>query len=513
MRTIKIFDTTLRDGEQSPGASMNTEEKLEVARHLAKLNVNIIEAGFAISSPGDFEAIRAIAEHIKGPYICSLARARQEDIERAWEAVKVSDKPYIHTFIATSPIHMKAKLKKSPDEVVQIAVDAVRLAKSFCEKVEFSAEDAGRSELSFLCRIFEEVIRAGATCINIPDTVGYTIPSEFGELIRNVIERTPGMDRVDVSVHCHNDLGMGTANSLAAVANGATQVECTINGIGERAGNASLEEVSMAIRTRKDFFNAQTGIVTENIYKTSRLVSSITGMHVQPNKAIVGANAFAHEAGIHQDGVLKERTTYEIMDAKSVGWTDNILVLGKHSGSHAFKQRLEELGFELSEEELKKAFERFKVLADKKKDVSDQDLESLVADEVFVSTGKETYTLERVEAKAGTEEKPSAKVSLSKEGRTFTEDATGDGPVDAVYLAIDRIIDEKVQLKDYVIQAVTGGTDALGQVTVRIHDQGRTFTGRGADTDIVVSSAKAYVNAINKMLDARGKGAKKEVHL
>ncbi|MFH1428547.1 MAG: 2-isopropylmalate synthase [Candidatus Margulisiibacteriota bacterium] len=511
MRQIKIFDTTLRDGEQSPGASMNTEEKLEVAHYLAKLNVDIIEAGFAISSPGDFEAIRTIAEHVKGPYICSLARARKEDIERAWEAVKVSDKPYIHTFLATSPIHMQAKLRKTPDEVVDIAVGAVKLAKSFCEKVEFSAEDAGRSEFPFLCRVVEEVIKAGATTVNIPDTVGYTTPEEFGLLIKNLRERVPGIDKIDLAVHCHNDLGMATANSLAAIHNGATQIECTINGIGERAGNCSLEEVVMAIKTRKDFFDCQTNIVTENIYKTSRLVSSITGMTVQPNKAIVGANAFAHEAGIHQDGVLKERLTYEIMDAKSIGWTDNVLVLGKHSGRHAFKRRLNDLGFELNDEEMNKAFDRFKVLADKKKDVSDQDIESLIADEVFL--GNETYVLTTVTAKAGNTTRPWGKACLLKNGEEVCAESNGDGPVDAVYSAIDELVGEKVKLLDYIIQAVTGGTDALGKVTVRIEENGRIFTGRSADTDIVVSSAKAYINAINKMIDSRSKQEKTEAHL
>ncbi|MFA5928691.1 MAG: 2-isopropylmalate synthase [Candidatus Margulisiibacteriota bacterium] len=501
MRKIKIFDTTLRDGEQSPGASMNTEEKLEVAKHLAKLNVDIIEAGFAISSPGDLEAIQAIARNVKGPYICSLARARKEDIDKAWEAVKPSAKPYIHTFLATSPIHMETKLRKTPDEVLKMAVEAVKYAKSLCEKVEFSAEDAGRSELPFLCRVIEEVIKAGATTVNIPDTVGYTSPYEFGELIKQIKARTPGIDKIDIAVHCHNDLGMATANSMAAVYNGANQVECTINGIGERAGNASLEEVVMILRTRKDYFQADTDIVTEHLYKTSRLVSGITGMPVQANKAIVGANAFSHEAGIHQDGVMKNKATYEIMDAKSIGWTDNLMVLGKHSGSHAFKQRLVEMGFDLSNEELAKAFEKFKVLADKKKDVSEQDLEQLVTDEVFIGT--EIYSLKTVEASAGNTAKPKAKVCLIKDNQEICAEADGDGPVDAVYLAIDKLIGEKVKLLDYIIQAVTGGTDALGKVSVRIEDKGKPFTGRGADTDIIVSSAKAYINAVNKMLEAR----------
>ena len=511
MRTIKIFDTTLRDGEQSPGASMNTDEKLEVAKHLSRLNVDIIEAGFAISSPGDFEAIQTIARNVKGPYICSLARARQADIEHAWEAVKEAEKPYIHTFIATSPIHMKSKLRKSPDQIVMIAIEAVKLAKSFCEKIEFSAEDAGRSELPFLCKIFEEVIKAGATTINIPDTVGYTTPKEFGELVSKIIERTPGARDVDISVHCHNDLGMATANALAAVYNGATQVECTINGIGERAGNSSLEEVVMALNTRQDHFQAKTDIVTEQLYKTSKLVSSITGMMVQPNKAIVGANAFAHEAGIHQDGILKERQTYEIMTAQSIGWTDNVLVLGKHSGRHAFSQRLSELGFELSEEELEKAFERFKELADKKKDVSDEDIQSLIADELFV--GSETYSLSTLDSKAGTSAKPWAKVCLTKQGQDICAEATGDGPVDAVYLAIDEIVGEKIQLQDYIIQSVTGGTDALGKVTVRIIDDGRVYSGKGAHTDIIISSAKAYINAVNRMLDGRKQQQRTEIHL
>ena len=501
MTRIKIFDTTLRDGEQSPGASMNAEEKLEIAKALSRLNVDIIEAGFAISSPGDLEAIQSIAANIKGPYICSLARAKKEDIEAAWQAVRRSEKPYIHTFIATSPIHMKAKLKKGPEEVIDIAVKAVKFAKSLCEKVEFSAEDAGRSELPFLCKIFEAVIKAGATAINIPDTVGYTFPNEFGELVSKVIERTPGVDAVDVSVHCHNDLGMATANSLAAIYYGANQVECTINGIGERAGNTSLEEIVMALYTRKDSFKAETDIKTQNIYKTSRLVSNITGIPVQPNKAIVGANAFAHEAGIHQDGVLKEKLTYEIMDAKVIGLDENTLVLGKHSGRHAFKERLEKLGFDLSSEELEKAFNRFKILADKKKDISDKDLESLVADEVFV--GVESYILDTVEARAGNNVKPWARVIVSHDNEKLQAESEGDGPVDAVYLAIDKLVGEKIQLKDYIIQSVTGGTDALGEVVVRILDKDKIYSGRGSDTDVVVSSAKAYIHAINKMLSTR----------
>jgi 2-isopropylmalate synthase len=497
MRKIKIFDTTLRDGEQAPGASLNIEQKLEIARQLARLGVDIIEAGFAISSPGDFEAVKIVAQNVKGPVICSLSRARKEDIDRAWEAVKYSDKPRIHTFIATSPIHMEKKLKKTPDEVLKIAVDSVRHAKSLCPDVEFSCEDAGRSEPAFLYKIIEAVIDAGANVVNIPDTVGYTIPTEFSKLIKGIIDNVPNISKTELSVHCHNDLGLATANSLAAVLAGAAQVECCINGIGERAGNASLEEVVMSLETRKDYFNASTNINTREIFKTSRMVSNLTGMLVQPNKAIVGSNAFAHEAGIHQDGVLKEKRTYEIMDAQSIGISESKLVLGKHSGRAAFVNKLKELGFELSKEEIEKAFTEFKDLADKKKDISDRDIEALVSDEVLEIP--EVYSLKSLDVRAGTEKKPTASVKLMYKGKLIKAIETGVGPVDAIYKAIRNLIKVKITLVDYIIQAITGGTDALGEVMVRISDGTNVYSGHGSDTDILVSSAKAYINAINKL--------------
>ena len=497
MRKIKIFDTTLRDGEQAPGASLNPEQKLEIAYQLARLGVDVIEAGFAISSPGDFESVKTIAQKVKGPVICSLARTIKADIDRAWEAVKYSDKPRIHTFIATSPIHMEKKLKKTPDEVFKIAVDSVKHAKSLCPDVEFSCEDAGRSDPKFLYRVIEAVIDAGANVVNIPDTVGYTIPSEFAALIKGIFENVPNIKKTELSVHCHNDLGLATANSLAAVMVGAAQVECCVNGIGERAGNASLEEVVMSIETRKGFFNAETNINTKEIYKTSRMVSSLTGMLVQPNKAIVGSNAFAHEAGIHQDGVIKEKRTYEIMDAQSIGIMESKLVLGKHSGRAAFIKKLNELGFELSKEEVEKAFSEFKMLADKKKDISDRDIEALVSDEVLVIP--ETFSLRSMDVRAGTVKKPTATVQLNYKGKMIKATETGSGPVDAVYKAITKLTKVKIKLVDYVIQAITGGTDALGEVMVRISDGTNIYSGHGSDTDILVSSAKAYINAINKL--------------
>ncbi len=497
MRKIKIFDSTLRDGEQAPGFSLNVEQKLEIARQLARLGVDVIEAGFAISSPGDFEAVKTIAQNVKGPVICSLSRTRKEDIERAWEAVKYSDKPRIHTFIATSPIHMEKKLKKTPDEVLNIAVESVKFAKSLCPDVEFSCEDAGRSEPKFLYRIIEAAIDAGANVVNIPDTVGYTIPSEFSQLIKGIIQNVPNIGKCELSVHCHNDLGLATANSLAGVLAGVSQVECCVNGIGERAGNASLEEVVMSIETRKDFFDASTNINTKEIYKTSRMVSTLTGMLVQANKAIVGANAFAHEAGIHQHGVLEDKRTYEIMDAQSIGIAESKLVLGKHSGRAAFVKKLKDLGFDLSKDETEKAFNEFKALCDKKKDISDRDIEALVSDEVL--TIPETFSLKSLDVKAGTVRKPTATVTIAAKGKTIKATETGSGPVDAVYKAITKLTKVKVKLVDYVIQAITGGTDALGEVMVRIEEAGRIYSGHGSDTDILVSSAKAYINAINKL--------------
>lgn len=496
-RRIKIFDTTLRDGEQSPGCSMNTEEKLEIAYQLERLGVDIIEAGFAISSKGDFESIQTISKAIKTSRICSLCRTVKPDIEAAAQAIKDAKLQRIHTFIATSPIHMEYKLKMSPEKVLETAIGAVRYAKTFVEDVEFSCEDAGRSDWDFLVKVFNEVIKAGATVLNVPDTVGYQTPQEFGALIKYLSDHVIGIENVDISVHCHNDLGLAVANSLAGVLNGATQIECTLNGIGERAGNTALEEVVMALKVREDVLKAHTHINTKEILKTSRMVSTITGSVVQPNKAIVGANAFAHEAGIHQDGVLKMRQTYEIMDAKMIGLSDNNLVLGKHSGRHAFGDRLKALGYELSKEDSDKAFEQFKALADKKKDIHDEDLHAIVSDESHHQN--DVYTVKSVAISCGTDVEPTATVGLLFEGKLVTATEKGTGPVDALYKTISGMVGAEFVLVDYIIQAVTGGTDALGEVTVRIQNGENVFTGRGADTDVMVASAKAYVMAINKL--------------
>ena len=500
---IKIFDTTLRDGEQCPGASLNPEEKLEIARQLAKLNVDVIEAGFAIASPGDFESVKAVAQQIKGPIICSLARAKKEDIQRAWEAVKYAEKPRIHTFLATSPIHMEKKLRMTPEQVLKTAVDMVGLARSLCLDVEFSPEDAGRSEAEFLYKIIGAVIDAGASTINVPDTVGYTMPWEFGQLIENIIKKVPQIKekKVTISVHCHNDLGLAVANSLAAIRAGASQVECTINGIGERAGNASLEEIVMALKTRKDFFDCDTDINTREIYKASRMVSNLTGLLVQPNKAVVGANAFAHEAGIHQAGVLRARETYEIMKPEDIGLSESRMVLGKHSGRHAFADKLKEMGYSLSEENLEKAFLRFKEMADRKKEIGERDLETIVAEEVYVVP--ETYTIDFIEVSSGTDQAPKAKIRLIFKGNPIEVTETGVGQVDAVYRAIDKITRTPTRLLDYSIQAITGGTDAQGEVTVRIKEGERIYVGHGASMDIILASAKAYLAAINRLLYSR----------
>ena len=503
-RMIRIFDTTLRDGEQSAGINLNAEEKLEIAQQLARLNVDVIEAGFAIASPGDFAGIHAIAQKVKGPAVCSLSRARKEDIERAWEAVKPAERPYIHTFVATSDIHMQYKLNKKPDEVVEMAVASVKLARNLCPEVEFSAEDATRSDWDFLCRIFSEVIKAGATVINVPDTVGYTAPEEYGRLIRYLKENTPGIDKVILSVHCHNDLGMGTANSLAAVFAGADQVECTINGLGERAGNAALEEVVMGIRTRSEYFNADTRIVSEQIHRSSTMVTALTGMHVQANKAIVGANAFAHEAGIHQDGILKNRLTYEIMTPESIGLNKNRLVLGKHSGRHAFRERLAELGYNLNNDEFEKAYQLFLEIADKKKEVTDADLEAIAQGEIVML--KDLYELDYLHVASGNTTIPTATVRVRKEEEIIEEAACGDGPVDAVYKAIERITGISLKLKEYNIKAVTGGKDALGEVTVKVSDDVHSYTGRGLSTDVIEASARAYMHAVNKVARERSQG-------
>jgi 2-isopropylmalate synthase len=494
-----IFDTTMRDGEQSPGASMTKDEKLRIARQLERLRVDVIEAGFAASSPGDFEAVQAVAGLIKESTVCSLARANDRDIARAAEAIKPARRRRIHTFIATSPIHMEKKLRMTPDQVLAEAVNAVRYARKFTDDVEFSPEDAGRSEVDFLCRVLEAVIKEGAGTLNIPDTVGYTMPEQFGGLIRTLRERVPNSDKVVWSVHCHNDLGLAVANSLAAVMNGARQVECTVNGLGERAGNASLEEIVMAVRTRQDVFPCDTRIDATQIVPASRLVSGITGFPVQPNKAIVGANAFAHEAGIHQDGVLKSRETYEIMRAQDVGWSANKLVLGKHSGRTAFKQRLKELGIDLdSEDAYNAAFQRFKDLADKKHEIFDEDLQSLVSDEAL-SGDTDHWRLVAMRQVSGTNDRPRATIVLSEAGSDRNADAEGDGPVDATFKAIESLAKSGADLLLYSVNAVTQGTESQGEVTVRLSKGGRIVNGVGADTDVIVASAKAYVNALNKL--------------
>jgi 2-isopropylmalate synthase len=498
---IKIFDTTLRDGEQSPGCSMNKKEKVEIAHQLEKLGVDIIEAGFAISSKGDFESIEAIASEIKTSTVCSLCRSVKGDIQAAADSIRNAKLQRIHTFIATSPIHMEYKLKMTPDQVVEAAVGAVSMAKGFVEDVEFSCEDAGRSDRDFLVRVFNEVIKAGATTLNVPDTVGYQTPEEFGSLIKYLSDNVIGIENVDISVHCHDDLGLATANALAGVINGAKQIECTINGIGERAGNTSLEEVVMALKVREDQYNFQTGINTKEIMKTSRLVSHITGSYVQANKAIVGANAFAHEAGIHQDGILKQKRTYEIMDAEMIGLSENKLVLGKHSGRHAFSEKLKELGYDLEGDDLNKAFERFKLVADKKKEVLEDDLHSIVSDETH--TIDEIYSFKHMTVTSDSDSTPQATVTLIKDGDDITDSQKGAGAVDAIYSTIKAILKEDVKLVDYSIQSVTSGTDAIADVTTRIQDNERIYTGRGTSTDVLLASAKSYVMAINKMFYGR----------
>jgi len=499
MDRLIIFDTTLRDGEQSPGASMTKEEKVRIARQLEKMRVDVIEAGFAAASPGDFEAVQAIAGIIKDCTVASLARAQTGDIQKAGDAIKPAARGRIHTFIATSPIHMQHKLRMTPEQVLQASIDSVKFARTFTDDVEFSAEDAVRSEIDFLCRVFEAVIKAGATTINVPDTVGYSVPELWGERFRILIERVPNSDKVVWSTHCHNDLGMAVANSLAAVHAGARQVECTINGLGERAGNASLEEIVMAVKTRKDYFNLETRIDTTQIVPASKLVSTITGYPVQPNKAVVGANAFAHESGIHQDGVLKHRETYEIMRAQDVGWNANRLTLGKLSGRNAFKTRLHELGIELdSEVALNAAFKKFKELADKKHEIFDEDLHALVSDEA-AAPEDDYFKLVSLTAHSETGESPYASVVVSEGGRERKADSRGAGPVDAAFKALESIAHSNAELQLYSVNNVTEGTDSQGEVTVRLSRGGRIVNGIGADTDIVVASTKAYINALNKL--------------
>ncbi|THB67543.1 MAG: 2-isopropylmalate synthase [Gammaproteobacteria bacterium] len=498
-----IFDTTMRDGEQSPGASMTKDEKIRIAKKLEKMRVDVMEAGFPASSPGDFEAVKAVAEAVKESSVCGLARARKEDIDRAGEALKNAVAPRIHTFIATSPIHMKMKLMMTPDEVVEQAVWAVKHALKYTDDVEFSPEDAGRSDKDFLCRVIEAVIAVGAKTVNIPDTVGYNLPWQFGNLIKELREGVPNSDKAIFSVHCHNDLGLASANSISAVLNGARQVECTINGLGERAGNASLEEIVMAVRTRQDMFECDTNIDTTQIVPCSRLVSGITGFVVQPNKAIVGANAFAHEAGIHQDGVLKNRETYEIMRAEDVGWIENRMVLGKHSGRNAFKSRLKELGIDFaSETELNEAFIRFKDLADKKHEIFDEDLQALVTD-TGADSSNEYVSFVSLFSKSETGEQPFAKVTMVFDGEEVSAESTGSGPVDAVYKAIEKVVSSGAELKLYSVSNITSGTDSQGDVSVRLEKGGAIVNGHGSDTDIVTASAKAYINALNKIFVRR----------
>ncbi len=496
---VRIFDTTLRDGEQSPGASMNVEEKLIVARQLAKLGVDVIEAGFAYSSPGDFEAVRRIAGEVEGPVVCSLARAKPEDIDAAWEALKGAPRARIHTFISTSDIHLKHQFKLTRGEAAKRAVEMVGMARGYVDDVEFSPMDASRSDVKYLYEVIEAVIGAGATTVNIPDTVGYALPAEFGMLIKGIRENVPNIGRAVLSVHCHNDLGLAVANSLSAVINGARQVECTINGIGERAGNASLEEMVMILKTRRDAIGLDTSINTRQIHPASRLVSSITGIMVQPNKAIVGDNAFAHESGIHQDGLLKDKTTYEIMRPESIGLQSARLVLGKHSGRHAFRTRLKDIGYDLSGENLDKAFERFKALADTKKEVFDEDIEAIVQDEVLRLEVMERFRLIRLNVRSGTDTPPVAEVEMEANGAHVRETVEGDGPVDAAYKAIAKITGTKSTLLKYSVTAITGGTDAQGEVTVRLREDDHIVLGQGSHTDIIVASAKAYINALNRL--------------
>lgn len=498
---VYIFDTTLRDGEQTAGVTLTFNEKLELARQLRELNVDIIEAGFPYASPGDFKAVKAIAEELKGITVCGLARALPQDIDRAAEALKNAEKPRIHTFISTSDVQIRYQLRKTREEVVEMARAAVARAKSYVDDVEFSAMDATRSDWDFLCQIFSEAIKAGATVINVPDTVGYALPDEFGELIRYLMENTEGIEDVVVSVHCHNDLGLATANSLAALQAGARQVECTINGLGERAGNCSLEEIVMIIYTRKDRLPLYTDINHIEIARTSKMVSRFTGVVVQPNKAIVGENAFAHQSGIHQDAVLKERTTFEIIDPKKIGFIESKIVLGKLSGRHALKTRLEELGYFLDEKDLDRAFKRFKELADRKKEITDRDLEAIVASDV--KTPREHYRLKYIQVTTGNQIIPTATVVLERNGEELQASASGDGPVDAAYHAIDRLIGLKIKLQNFAVHSVTSGQDALGEVQVQLDIEGISVSGRGLSTDIVESAARAYVNAINRYLSVK----------
>lgn len=503
---VYIFDTTLRDGEQSPGVNLNIAEKLEIAKQLARLGVDIIEAGFPIASQGDFEAVKTIAQEVKGVTVAGLARTNRQDIDRAWESLKGADQARIHTFIATSDIHMKYKLRMSREQVIETAVKSVEYARKYTSDVEFSAEDASRSDPGFLCQVFEAVIAAGATTINIPDTVGYAIPTEFGKFIKSIHNNTKGIENVILSVHCHDDLGLAVANSLAAVMEGARQLEGAINGIGERAGNASLEEIIMSLHTRRDLYNVETRVNTKEIYRTSKMVSKLTGMSIQPNKAIVGKNAFAHESGIHQDGILKEKNTYEIMNPEMVGISHTKLVLGKHSGRHAFKDRLAQLGYVLENEELKRAFARFKALADRKKEITDQDLEAIVEEEILQIPA--TYDLHYLHISSGSTVVPTATVGLCQGEELLEEAACGNGPVDAICRAVDKVTGITCRLRSWGINAVTSGKDALGDVSLKITVEGegdRMHHGRGISTDILEATARAYLSAVNKVIYEREK--------
>jgi 2-isopropylmalate synthase len=500
-RHITIFDTTLRDGEQSPGGSMNHEEKLEMAHALAALGVDVIEAGFPIASPGDFESVRTIAKQVRGVQICGLARCNEKDIDRAWEALKGAERPRIHVFLATSAIHREFKLRMDKDEIIRRAVEGVKRARNVCDNIEFSPEDAARTESDFLCQVVEAVIAAGATTVNIPDTVGYATPTHMGRVIKNLVDRVPNIAKAVISVHCHDDLGMAVANSLAAVENGAGQIECTINGIGERAGNCSLEEVVMALRTRNDYYQASTSIETRRLVPTSRLLTSLTGLVVQRNKAIVGRNAFAHESGIHQDGMLKEPTTYEIMRPEDVGFTKTDLVLGKHSGRAALADRAKALGYHLTAEQLQTVFEAFKALADRKKEIYDGDIAAL-CEQQFMDES-EQWTLTSYHIECGNHEKPRVTLRLKHGVQEFGESMEcGDGPVDAIFLAIERLTGVSVVCRDFRVHSVTVGKDAQGEVNVEVEHNGTTYRGRGVSTDSVEASARAFLNAINKIAAA-----------
>ena len=502
MERVIIFDTTLRDGEQAAGGTLNIQEKLDIARQLEKLGVDIIEAGFPVTSAGDFEAVSTIAKEIRTPVICVLTHANLEAVDQSWEAVKVAEHPRIHIVLSSSDIHLFYQLRKSREEILEMSCSTVARARKYCDDVEFSAMDASRTDPEYIYEILKATIDAGATTVNIPDTVGYAMPDEFGDLIEGVFKNVPNIDRAVVSVHCHNDLGLAVANSLEAIKRGARQVEGTINGIGERAGNASLEEIVMAIKTRQDFYNLTTGIDTTQIYKTSRMVSELTGFPVQPNKAIVGSNAFRHSSGLHQDGVIKSPLTFEIMDPRSIGMPASSLVLGKTSGRHGFRERLAELGYTLPEEDFDRAFAAFKELADKKREMTDKDIESLVAEEQ--RTVSEAYHLDRIQVSCGDRGIPTAAVRLvGPQGQILADAALGTGPVDAVYKAINRLVGVPNELTEFSVKSITEGIDAIGEVQIRIESDGITYTGRGADTDVIVASAKAYMNALNRLLAAR----------